>query len=277
MSPSSKVGMLKANLPVVKRNAAVERLINLHFGSGETVAAGLRMNLQPLAAPLHNVVVADDALVGKAADAFEISGSRPPDGFGFARPASEAAIVVGDEAGQDAVGGIQIGCARQTEFAGEAILEHAPEAFDAAFGLRRLGGEEGDAELQQSAAELSGLALASELFVDRPVLVIAGEDAAAITVEGNGDAIAAQEAPEQVEIALRGFRGEELGGQDFAGGIVLHAQSGEMRAAALEPVVGRAVELNEFAFAGRAQAALTMSGRATFAWRADAVGTEQAA
>jgi len=50
-----------------------------------------------------------------------------------------------------------------------------------------------------------------------------------------------------------------------------------MRAAALEPVVGRAVELNEFAFAGRAQAALTMSGRATFAWRADAVGTEQAA
>ena len=124
-----------------------------------------------------------------------------------------------------------------------------------------LCGDEGDAELLQSATELSGLALAGELFVDGPVLVVASEDAAAIAVEGDGDAVAAQQALQQAEIALGSFRGEELGGQDFAGGVVLHAQSGEQGAATFEPVVRGAVELDEFAFTGRAQTALAMSGR----------------
>ncbi|MGA8408575.1 MAG: hypothetical protein WB680_15475, partial [Candidatus Acidiferrales bacterium] len=110
----------------------------------------------------------------------------------------------------------------------------------------------------QSAAELGGLALAGELFVDGAVLVVADKDAAAIAVESEGDAVTTQEALEQVEIALGGFCGEELSGEDFAGGVVLHTQSGKQRAAALEPIVGRAVELNEFAFASRAQTALTM-------------------
>src|SRR5579862_2531593 len=108
-------------------------------------------------------------------------------------------------------------------------------------------------------------------------MVVAGEDAAAITVEGDGDAVALQEALEQVEIALGGFGREEVGGEDFAGGIVLHAQGGEAWAAAFEPVVGRAIELDEFTFASRTQTALTMSGRTAFAWWADAVGAEQAA
>jgi len=107
------------------------------------------------------------------------------------------------------------------------------------------------------------------------VIVVAGEDAAAIAVEGDRDAVAAQEALEQAEIALGGFRGEELSGENFAGSVVLHAQSGEQRAAPFQPVVGGAVELHQLAFAGRAQTALAMSGRAAFAGRADAAGAEQ--
>jgi hypothetical protein len=42
---------------------------------------------------------------------------------------------------------------------------------------------------------------------------------------------------QQAEVALGSFRGEELRGQDLAGGVVLHAESGELRAAVLEPVV----------------------------------------
>jgi hypothetical protein len=61
----------------------------------------------------------------------------------------------------------------QAEFTGEAILKHAPKAFDAAFGLRGLRGDEGDAELLERATELRGLALAGELFVERPVIVVA--------------------------------------------------------------------------------------------------------
>ena len=36
--------------------------MDLHGGSGKTEAAGLGMNLQALTVPLHDVVVADDAL-----------------------------------------------------------------------------------------------------------------------------------------------------------------------------------------------------------------------
>ena len=49
--------------------------------------------------------------------------------------------------------------------------------------LGSLRGDEGDAELFEGATKLRGLAAARELFVERPVLVVAGEDAAAIFVE----------------------------------------------------------------------------------------------
>jgi len=51
--------------------------------------------------------------------------------------------------------------------------------------LRALGGNEGDAELIQCAAELGGLTFSGEFFFDRPVVVVANEDAAAIPVEGD--------------------------------------------------------------------------------------------
>lgn len=66
------------------------------------------------------------------------------------------------------------------------------------------------------------------------------------------------------------FGGKELGGEDFAGSVVLQAESGEPWAAAFEPVVRRAVELDQFAFASRAQATLAMSGSAAFARGAQA-------
>src|SRR5579864_2364756 len=89
--------------------------------------------------------------------------------------------------------------------------------------------------------------------------------------------LAAQQALEQVEIAFRGFCGEELSGQDFASGVVLHAESGELRAATFEPVVRGAVELHQFPFASDARAALAMSRRAALSGRADACAPQQAA
>ena len=47
------------------------------------------------------------------------------------------------------------------------------------------------------------------------------------------------------------------------------------RAAALQPVVRRAVELHDFPFASDAQTALPMSGSAALAWRAEAGLTQQ--
>src|ERR1700740_409137 len=113
--------MVEPSVAVVERNAAVERLTDVHFGSGEAEAARLRMDLNSAAVPLHDVVVADDALVSKAADALDIFRSGAP-GFGaVAGGASEAAVVVGDKAGQDAVGRMLIASFGQAEFAGQAV------------------------------------------------------------------------------------------------------------------------------------------------------------
>ena len=157
------------------------------------------------------------------------------------------------------------------------ILEHAPEAFDAAFGLRAAGGDEGDAELFEGAAELSGLTFSGELFFDRPEVVVADEDAAVIAVESERDTVAAQQLAQQGEIAGGGFGGKELGSQDFSGGIVLQAERGETRAAAFEPIVGRAIELHQFAFAGGSQTALTMGGSAALPGRPQTGLTQETA
>ena len=83
----------------------------------------------------------------------------------------------------------------------------------------------------ESAAELSGLALAGELFFDGPVIVVANEDAAAIAVEGEGDAEAAQ--------AGFGAGGNSLGrfprGKNWAARILPEASSCMPRAVSRGP------------------------------------------
>src|SRR5713226_6555268 len=277
VSPSWSVGMFEASIAVVERDLAVETVIELNFGAGEAEAAVLGRYLETAAFPLHDVVVAHDAFVKERTDAFEVGRGRAPGFGGIARGARKAAVVVGDELAEHPVGGVEIAGLRQAQFAGEAILQHTPEALDAAFGLRRLRSDEGDAEFGERAAELRGLAAAGELLFDRPVGVVTHEDAAAVSVQGQGEAKAAQQAVQQVQIACGGFGEEELGSEDFAVGVILHAESGEERAAAFQPVVRTAVELDEFSFAGGRQAALTMSGRAAFSGRAPAFLAQEAA
>src|SRR5712664_394630 len=277
MSPPWDGLVFQASVAVVERDPAIKSLVDVHFGASEAEATCLLGNLEAATLPLHDVVVADGALVKEAADAFETFRSGAPGGSVFARCPGKAAVVVDDELAQDGVGGAEVVSGSQAQFAGEAILQHAPEAFDAAFGLRAVGGDEGDSELFQGATELGGLALSSELFFHRPDVIVADEDAAVIAVKSQWHAVAAEHLFKQAEIAEGGFGSEELGGQDFAGGVVLHAESGEVRAAAFQPVVRAAVELHQFAEARGTQAALAMSGSAAFARRAQAVFAQQPA
>jgi hypothetical protein len=236
--------VLQFGVAVVERDASIESLVEIDFSASEAEAAALGRNLEAAAVPLYDVVVADHARMDEAADAVQIRRSGTPGGYGGAGTAGEAAIVVGDKTEQDRVGRVQIGSLRQTELTDQAILQHTPEAFDTAFGLGRAGGDEGDAELIEGATELSGIALALELFGEGPGVVVALEDAAAITVESQRRTVAAQQLAEQNEIAEGGFGGKELSSEDFAGGVVSQAESGKQRTATLEPIVRRAVELH---------------------------------
>ena len=269
--------MLQPRVAVVERDAPIESLVDLHFGSGEAEAACLLGNLEAAALPLYDVVVADDAFVHEAADAVETVGSRTASGCVFARLPGEAAVVIGDELAQHGVGGVDVGRFGQPQFASEAILQHAPETLDATFGLRAVSGDEGDAQLFQGAAELRRLAFSRELFLDGPAVVIANEDAAVIAIESQWHAEAAQQLAKQAEIAERGFPRKELGGQDFTGGVVLHAESSEPWAASFEPVVRAAVELHKFAEARGTPAALAMRRSTAPSRRAKSVLAQQPA
>src|SRR5258707_7746182 len=226
-------GVLQSGVAVIKRDATIESVIEEDFGSGKAEAAGLLGDLEALALPLHDVVVADDTFMNEANDAIQILRSRTPSGRSRTRRPGEAAVVVGEEGTQNGIGGIQINGASQAQFAAEAILQHAPEALDAALGLWGLGGDESDAELSESVAELGGLAFCGELFLHGPSVVVADKDAAAIAIKGQGHTVTLQELTEQREIAESRLGGEELGREDFAGGVILHTQSRESGGRAL--------------------------------------------
>src|SRR6202030_2588821 len=148
----------ESGISVIDRDLPFERFIELHFGPREAEALRLGRGLGAASGPLHHIVVADRVMGMKAADAVQIFGSGTPSLFLSARGATEATVVVGQEATQDLVSGVQIGGTGQAEFAGEAILKGAPEAFDAALGLGTVGSNVGDAQLFQSAAKLRGFA-----------------------------------------------------------------------------------------------------------------------
>jgi len=71
--------------------------------------------------------------------------------------------------------------------------------------------------------------------------------------------------------------GKNCAARIFLGGVILHAESGELRAASFEPIVRAAVELHEFAEPRGAQRALTMSGSTTLARRPETVLAQQTA
>jgi len=101
-----------------------------------------------------DVVGADHALVAEAEAAGEIETRRQGAevALSLAGRDGEALIVVGAEASEDLVGGVEIAGPGKAEFADQAVLAGAPGAFDAAFGLGRVGGDRLDAEFLQGAA-----------------------------------------------------------------------------------------------------------------------------
>src|SRR5208282_4579095 len=122
MSPWRSQGVVQAGVAVIERDTPVKSLIDVDFRSGKTEALSLLRDLEALALPLHDVVVADHALVDEAADAIQIFRRGTPCSLHFARSAGETAVVVGEEEAEHGIGGVQIASLGQAEFAGETIL-----------------------------------------------------------------------------------------------------------------------------------------------------------
>jgi hypothetical protein len=82
---------------------------------------------------------ADHALIAEAEAAGKIETRREGAevGLRLASGDGEALVVVGAEASEDLVGGVEVAGVGEAEFADQAVLAGAPGALDAAFGVSR--------------------------------------------------------------------------------------------------------------------------------------------
>jgi hypothetical protein len=111
--------VVEFGIAVIDGDVSIERFNELNFCPGEAEAMRLGRNLEVAAVPLDNVVVADAALMEEAADTVQVFGSGTPGFLGFARHTSKAAVVVGQEAAKDLVGGVKIGSTGHAQFVSE--------------------------------------------------------------------------------------------------------------------------------------------------------------
>jgi hypothetical protein len=144
----------KQNPPIRDKPQTIHAVGKFHGVPGVATFGRQRRKGDGGGAEGDDVIGADHALVAKAEAAVEIEarGEGAEVALGFAWGDGESLVVVGAEAGEDLVGGVEIAGAGEAEFADQAVLTGAPGTLDAAFGLGRVGGDVLDAEFFQGAA-----------------------------------------------------------------------------------------------------------------------------
>src|SRR5258708_6813774 len=158
----------------------VEELADLDATAGVGAPTAAGRDLHPAQAEGHGVVTGDGARVAAAQELIEVARRRAPGRGGVRGRPRKAASEVREELGQEGVAALERVDAPQPQFTGEAILERAPEPFDASLCLRRVGPDEANAEGLEHAAEVRRVLMALPLFGGRPRGDGAGQDGAAV-------------------------------------------------------------------------------------------------
>src|SRR2546426_546936 len=226
---------------------AVEAFMDLDVTAGIGAPTRAARNLHPARPKVHGVVAGHGAVIPTAQEVREIARHRPPGGGGVRGRPRKATSEVREELGQEGVAALERADAAEPQFAGEAILECAPEPFDASLRLRRVGPDEANAKGLQHAAEVRGVLVALELFGQRPVGIIAGEHVEAIAVELQRQAIGPAGALEHGDVAMQILMGTEPQGERCGGRIIDHPMQCRQGAAVLEPGERAGVELGQLA------------------------------
>src|SRR3990172_5393630 len=194
------------------------------------------------------VVVVDPAAILEAEDGLGVEPIGPGEvgWLGLGGLLAEAAVVAGQELPQDPVGLLQgagpgPGPAQRLE---QPVLQGSEEAFDAPLGLRGVSRDELDAQLIGQAPELASSAFPGQ-FLLQGGLFGALEDGVAIGIEGQGEAVALHDLPQQQEVSGGILLGPEEGEGYLSGGVVDGCDQDQSRSAAFEPIVIAAVQLEE--------------------------------
>src|SRR2546422_8395019 len=114
---------------------AVEAFMDLDVTAGIGAPTRAARNLHPARPKVHGVVAGHGAVIPTAQEVREIARHRPPGGGGVRGRPRKATSEVREELGQEGVAALERADAAEPQFAGEAILECAPEPFDASLRL----------------------------------------------------------------------------------------------------------------------------------------------
>jgi len=131
---------------VTDEEGAVEMFEELDAALSVGASVGPSGDLDPAVAESDGVVLGNDSSVLAGEVAFEIARSGPPGRSGVTWGDGEAPVEFGDEGGQVVARVLERDRLVKAQQAYEAILERAPEALDASFGLRASGGDVSDPE-----------------------------------------------------------------------------------------------------------------------------------
>ena len=201
--------------------------------------------LDPAPPQRDGVVPSDHALIAAGQDVIDVTRGGPPSGVLGAGRLSEAAIVVGDECGKERVGLFHRGDGVESQLGHQSILKDGPHPFDPAFGLRALGGNEGNAEFLEDEAKVSGRLAAGQLLFERPVIVGADQRGEAIAIQSQRHSVAVQDVMEELDVAMEVFVSANHERQDLSGGIVDSSLQSEERMILPEPPMLTAVDQDQ--------------------------------
>ena len=154
---------------------------------------------------------------------------------GQAGGAADGAVLPGQFAGEQFLGGGVSGDFLAGQQRDQAFLEGAEAAFDFTLGLGAGGGEAGDAQRGEGALEL-------------------GAGFPAVGVEGHGQPVDGEEAAQVLELIPSGVGGNEGGPEEFAGMVIDREQEGLLVLSG-PPLVDGGIVLPEFSEPGALPAA----------------------
>ena len=213
--------LVRDDLPVMQCDQApVEELTNLDGGTLEGPLSGARWDLQPAAGDGDDIVLADYSAIATREDAVEVSRRTAPCARRLAWFVGEACVEASDEAWEKALGVRQCAHASQTQLLDEAILERAPESFDATFGLRTLRRDVGNAEFLEDPTPVGRSLPALELLIERPVTIVSAKDARAVAVDRDRKPVIDEDLTEHLGVAVQIFVRTEDQRQNGPGRII---------------------------------------------------------
>jgi hypothetical protein len=206
------------------------------------------------AAPVQRQMQVQQAGDGTGSPARAAFGPRLGRGFvgGEAGGAADRAVLAGQFAVEQGLGGGVGGDVLVGEQGDEALLKSAEPAFDFTLGLGAGGDEVGDAQRGESALELgAGIAPVGGGHM--------AEQGQPVGVEGEGQAVSDEEAAEVLKVMPSGVGGNK-GGPEEQAGVVVHGEQEGLLVVRRPPLVDGGVMLPEFADPGALPATARLGG-----------------